>query len=287
MSLLKPKEKNPAPSTMTAVDKAEAQLTEILKDTEAANERARERILALGKSKTELKKQYNDRAERIRIMAADYKKILSETQAQEAEAIGAEAVTKEDLKAGRVNITEFLKVGKKAEQIQKEARTAALEKMGTVRDSVRALMLEQYILAVEIAAVEEKISEKFSEVAGTMHHKLSGMIRVLESQGVTGSGIQTAHFQKAEADNNLGMARSGSTIYHGRQWKVESVEDVRALALDPIVQIVHLAELEALALDLEGRDFPLTVNYLPNAAQGRGPGFWFYPGPKIQEARHG
>jgi len=286
MSLLKPKEKNPAPSTMTAVDKAEAQLTEILKDTESGNTASRARILVLHKQKAELKKVFDDRAGRIRTMAADYKKILSETQTTEAQAIASEAVTRADLEKGRVSISEFLAVGKKQTDIEREARAAALEKMAAVRDAVRVLMLEQYKLNVEIAGVEEKISSEFSFIAGNFWHKLDGLKRVLESQGISGSGIITAHTAKAEADNNLAMARSGAVVYHGRQWKVESVEDIRALALDPCVQPEHFGALEKLAVELEHQIYPLTVNYWPSEGQGRAAGtFSFFPGPKYYEAK--
>jgi len=284
MSLLK-KEKPAVPSTLTAIDKAKATLDEITKDVEAANVKARERILKLSGTRDELKKEHDAIADRIRTMAADYAKILAETQATEAQAIGAEAVTKKDLEAGRVSISEFLKVGKRKETIEAEARAAALEKMGKVRDAVRVLRLQQYQLAAKIADIQEKISSQFSEVAGNFWHKLDSLKRGLEAQGISASGITVAHFRNQEAANDLAMARSGGVVFHGKQWAVKSIEEIRLLALDPIVQLEHFGELEKFAAELEHQVYPLTVNYLPSSAQGRGPGFWWYPGPKYYEVK--
>jgi hypothetical protein len=277
MSLLK-KEKE-VPSTMTAVDKAKATLDEITKDVETANARARERILKFSKERDEIKKEHDALAGRIAGMTADYAKILAETQAEEAAAIAAASVVKEDLTAGRVTVSEFLKVGKRKADIEKEARAAALEKMAKVRDAVRLLGLQRYQVAAKIADLQEKISSQFSEVAGNFWHKLDSMKRQLEAQGVSASGITVAHFRNQEAQNDLSLTKGG-VVFHGKQWIVKSIEDVRLLALDPIIQPEHFGELEKFAGQLEGQDFPLTVNYLPAAAQGRGPGFWFYPGPK-------
>lgn len=278
MNFLK-KEKE-ASSTMTAVDKGAVMLGEILKDTEAATARSRERIRELDKQKVMLRKEYGDRAAQIAGMAIDYKKIFDETQITEAAAIGAASIVKADLEGGRVSISEFLKVGKRKEQIEKEGRAAATEKMAAVRDICRGLGLRQYELRAKIADLEEKISSEFSIVAGNFWHKLDGLKRVLETQGISGGGILTAHTAKAEADNDLAMARSGSAIYHGKFWICRSVQDVRALALDPCVQPEHFGELEKLADDLEGQTFPVQVNYLPASGFGRGPGFWFFLGPK-------
>lgn len=286
MSILKPKEKERGPG-MTVIDKAASTLAEIEKDVEAANVKARERILKFSKERDDLKKEHDALADRIARMAADYTAILAETAAEEAKAIAAEAVTKEDLKAGRVNITEFLKVGKRKEQIEKEAQAAATEKLATIRDAVRTLRLEQYQLALSIATVQEKISSQFSEVAGNFWHKLDSLKRGLEAQGISEAGITVAHYRSKEAQNDFSMAKGKAPVFHGKQWTAKTIEDVRLLALDPIVQPEHFAELEKLAGDLAGRDFPLTINYLPSAAQGRGPGFWWYPGPKFYEAKHG
>lgn len=280
MSILKPKEKNPAPSAMTGVDKAASTLAEILKDTEAATARSRDRIRDLDKQKAVLKKEYDDRAVQIAGMKADYLKILDETTAEAAAEIEGEAVTKADLEAGRVSINEFLKVGKKKETIAHEARLAGLKKMSAVRDSVRSLGLKQYELAAKIADLGEKISREFSIVAENFWHRLDGLKRVLETQGIFSSGILTTHAAKKESDNDLAMARSGSAIYSGKFWKCRSVQDVRALTLDPIVQPEHFGALEKLADELEGQTFPLQINYLPAAGFGRGPGFTYFLGPQ-------
>ena len=285
MTFLKPKEKNPAPSSMTIIDKAKKTLDEIEEAVEAGNVKARERILKFSKERDELRKQHDALADRIAGMTGDYAKILAETQTTEAQAITSEAVTKEDLTAGRVSINEFLKVGKKKETIEAEARAAALEKMGKVRDAVRVLRLQQYQLALSIATIQEKISSQFSEVAGNFWHRLDSLKRALEAQGVSASGIVVAHFRTREAQNDLSLTK-GSIVYSGKQWKVESIEAVRLLVLDPILQDAHYAELERFAAGLRGREFPLTVNYWPSEGQGRAAGtFSFFPGPKYYEAK--
>lgn len=285
MSLLKPKEKNPAPSSMTIIDKAKKTLDEIEEAVEAGNVKARERILKFSKERDELKKQHDALADRIAGMAADYAKILQETQTTEATLIEAESVTKKDLEGGRVSISEFLAVGKKQADIEAEARAAALEKMGKVRDAVRVLRLQQYQLALSITTIQEGISSQFSEVAGNFWHRLDSMKRSLEAQGISASGIAVAHFRTREAQNDLSLTK-GSIVYSGKQWKVESIEAVRLLVLDPILQDAHYAELEKFAASLRGRDFPLTVNYWPSEGQGRAAGtFSFFPGPKYYEAK--
>jgi hypothetical protein len=53
MSLLKPKEKEPA--GLLAIDRAKVLLDEIMKDTETATEKSRERTRKLGKERAERK----------------------------------------------------------------------------------------------------------------------------------------------------------------------------------------------------------------------------------------
>ena len=286
MSLLKPKEKGTRPA-LTMLDLVRERFETIVKKNDERNQLARANIEKLGVDREKIRGELVALEEKISPLTAEYKTILAEMTAAEQKRISEDSVTENDLAEHRVNVREFVAVGKKNEQILAEAKTAAEAKLEKARAIIRRLRRGIYERLDQAAMIDEKITQLNAEVALDFYNSLDGMRKELEAAGVGRGWLTTAHHLSQERKNDWGMSAKGAILWHAKSWTVKTIDEAELLALDPILQEQHFGEFGKFIESIRKLDFSeLTINYTPSEFGGRPAGdFWYSFRPTSLPAR--
>jgi len=262
---------------LTLIDTAAARFEKISQERDKVNAPAREEIKQLGAERASIQAKRDELNGRVAGMTAEYRQVLAEMSAEEAKRITEANITEQDLEAGRINAVEFLRFGKKAQEVQAGGWLIAGEKIGKVRDTIRSLRGQVYELDAQLADLNERIGYAFRQIGGLFYFQIEAIRRELLNAGVGGVGAQILRFAKQEVDNDLGMAAKGGSIFHCKMWKFKDIEEAELVILDPILQQAHFEKLrQFIELNIRGRAFTeVTVGYSPGDAFGHLAGdFW-------------
>jgi len=267
---------------VTILDKAETRLQEIHEAKRAANERDRAKILELNAEKDGLGKLKDEAAAIVEKLMPEYDVLIAAFHGEEAAAIGAAAITEDDLKAGRVSAQEFFKVGKQNSEIEAEATSRAEGRLAPVRDAIREKRRLIYEIVLKIRTAEEKIALAHQSTADSFLSSLDAMRLELRDKGAGGPQTEYSHNRTKAANNDLALTK-GVSLFFPKIWTCKTIEDVERIPLDPILQEKHFGEFRKFLDSVRGLDFAeITIFYTPSEFPGRNAGeFWHNYRPKV------
>lgn len=268
---------------LSLLDKAEGKLSRILEERDEANVKTRAFIKEQMAEREKIQAEIEKKTTAVDSLTKEYLSIQAELREKEKKALEEKSLLASDVKEKKISIREFLEHGISAGEVFAKAKAEAERKLQAPRDQIRQLRLEILELKVRLADLDEKIQRNKHKEAQHMFQALKFMADELEKSGIIGSTPQAAHFRKQEAENSLNLAK-GAGLWHPMIWQLQTIEQLEALVLDPVVKEEHFPNLEKAISEIKGLgDFSsISLNYTPAAAFGRGAGaFWWSVRPPI------
>lgn len=265
----------------TMIDKTEERFEKAIASRDEMNLKSRQTAERASAESAKLEARIGELRSRVEKMTEELRAVAGEIRGKEEAVISEGAVTEDDLKAGRVNVREFLSVGKNRDEILAEARRQAAEKAAPARDAIRKIRREVVELELKRAELQETIARAYASVAEGLYVSLKYFLQTLEEAGITAPRTAAAHERTKQARNELFLVQ-GAPLYSAKTWKLKSAEEVEELSLDPVVKKEHLENLEKIAAEIRGLEFEtVDVHYLPGEAFGRPAGeFWYTTRPR-------
>jgi len=205
-------------------------------------ERAEE-LKGLIEKEDKLREKIETETKRIEKMENQYAQLEEKLLKKSLEKIKSSELTKEDLKAGKISVNQFLQKGKTDEKINQEAEIKTQKELEAISDAIREKKAEMIKTEVELYEAQESIfyllvypgrtlMEKYKELSEWLGREISAVTEA-------GPSIQGKKMQKQDELRLLNESSLGS----GHYWRGITKAEARRLIHNPIIQKKYIPSL--------------------------------------------
>jgi len=178
-------------------------------------------------------------------MQADYSAIEIRIHGEKRAMIETAAIREQDVKSGKITLSEFLKKGKTEKQIYDGAVKETMKEMGQSLQAIRKKNLEILNFERELLETQTKIRYMIIEPGRILQKALKDLIEF--SQHELGYFLEEVHSSKYQLEQVKGqlLLTEGKSLGPGYSWSRISIEQAYKLQFDPIIPLECIAALKS------------------------------------------
>lgn len=268
--------KNKSPESLSAAGLVEMARNSLRKAEKEALEREaanKERIASLTTKESGLEKKIESEKDQLEKMIIEFDVLEKKQSAANLAELEKGAMTKEDVKSGRISLTAYQAQQTGEDEIKIKVMEKTLSDLETSRDMVRSKGTDIIRLELELYEAQVTIHNLMTNPVKSLRRSLREQLDILDfqSEGLIES-LTSAHSFKIQKEHELSLIEHGvSASGGGFVWQNITLAESYRLQNNPVFPIEHIVLLMA-KLSEVGSDETIRLTVTLHDPSGHWPG---------------
>ena len=263
------------PTADRLVEMAKERHKEVENKASKAEKANQKQIDELTVREKELKVEIEAGRKQLEKMIVEFSQLEKETAIKNLEAVKEDTATIEEVKSGKISMTEFYASGMKDEEIEKAVVLKTQDDLETASDAIRSKGIDVVKLELSLSETQSTIHQLMLNPVRTLLTSYIDLRDMLSYQlGPLAEEGHASYNEKIQKEHEMMLIEHQVSVGGGYTWSNISLKQGYLLKLDPIMPKEHIPSLlEQLAGIEADDDVRITVNFRPKGS--------FFPGDPV------
>lgn len=235
----------------------------VMSRAQEMEDKQKQKVAELTRTEKELKLKIESERELYEKMATDFEKLETEQKEALEKEIAAGLKTEDDVRSGKITITQFHSQGITGEEIEQSIRTKLVEILEKSSDAIRSKRADIARLEFQMYEAQSTIYSLLTTPVKLMQQSYKELADVLLFQLGQIGEYSTARTLKNQAENELLMIERGAAL-SGYTWSNISLREGFRVRLDPRLPREHIVSLLEQLDNIKGTEQTrVTISFHP------------------------
>lgn len=264
------------PTAVRLVELAKERHEEVVKKASVQEKANQKQIDELTAKEKELKVDIEAGRKQLEKMIDEFNQLEKETAIRNLEEVKENASTVEDVKSGKITMTEFSAKGMQDSDIEKTVILKTQADLESASDAIRSKAVDIVRLELELFKVQNTIHNLTLNPVRSLLTSYTGLLDMLQFQlGPLASESHQSQSEKVQKEHEIMLIEHGVSVGGGYTWSNITLEQAYLLKFDPIVPKEEIPSLlEKLAEFKADDNVRLTVSFRTKGS--------FFPGDPVE-----